>query len=153
MPVNGSLASLALATTGCPPGQIKDAEGVCQWIYAPVDEAAAAAPVQPPPQQPPPEWWEDQPPPWEDVPVTQYTQEPYKMVKPQGKPLMAVYWDPVAGKYSGPYGDLPAYSYAGVPSWGDDSLTGPGRAPPPTTGTGGGSLMPAPDLPSIWNIV
>ena len=35
MPVRGSLASLAMATTGCPPGHIKDANGVCQWVYVP----------------------------------------------------------------------------------------------------------------------
>ena len=33
MPINGSLARLALRTTGCPVGQAKDAYGVCQWVY------------------------------------------------------------------------------------------------------------------------
>ena len=33
MPINGSLASLALRTTGCPVGQAMDANGVCQWVY------------------------------------------------------------------------------------------------------------------------
>ena len=33
MPINGSLASLALRTTGCPVGQAMDSNGVCQWVY------------------------------------------------------------------------------------------------------------------------
>jgi hypothetical protein len=37
VPVNGSLASLALRTTGCPVGQAMDAYGVCQWVYDPVE--------------------------------------------------------------------------------------------------------------------
>jgi len=39
MPVRGSLASLAMATTGCPVGQIKDANGECQWVYVPEQQA------------------------------------------------------------------------------------------------------------------
>ena len=35
MPVRGSLTSMAMATTGCPVGQIKDANGECRWVYVP----------------------------------------------------------------------------------------------------------------------
>ena len=35
MSVRGSLASLAMATTGCPVGQLKDANGECRWVYVP----------------------------------------------------------------------------------------------------------------------
>ena len=46
MPVRGSLASLAMATTGCAPGHLKDANGVCRLVYVPEV-------LSPPTQMPP----------------------------------------------------------------------------------------------------
>jgi len=47
MPVRGSLASLAMATTGCPVGQLKDANGECQWVYVPEQQQQQQdAPIQ-----------------------------------------------------------------------------------------------------------
>ena len=130
----------------------------------PPDSELDFTPKPPPQQGPPPGYWEDILPVEDFVPVEDFatpnpmtpkpaptpvlkpkpividpepwipSSKPMKIVKPAGKPAIAVYWDPKlnggVGGYSGPYADLPSLGSPTTSSGGTGIGISWGEAPP-----------------------
>ena len=143
MPVRGSLASLAMATTGCAPGHLKDANGVCRLVYVP---EVLSPPTQMPPDdqryedQYQKEPWMEQMPPPPPAPPPIDPGEFFPIDVPPTEPLVSYFrpgigtgwgeWDlsPIS-KYNMDYNDSQRSGGANDSQSGQRYLAPPGKIP------------------------